>query len=261
MPATTKVPLGADTYVHKWYCDVNDEDNGGTYAVPVWVGLFGTSDFNFTIEPDMADNGDFDSVGWGSDTATSRKWKLETTVLRKTQASVPGSYDPGQEILRNAGFEIGRVNRVDVRIYEMNGTGGPKVEAYRGYASVQWIPAGGDNKALEKVKVTLNGSGELAKITHPDGAAVVPVLLSVSPAVGVQAGGTMHTLRGTGFFAAGVADVQSMKLGVTNVPTFIADSDNMLHFVAPAKAAGPFVIYVTNTVGESITATVTLTIT
>lgn len=256
MPATTKVPLGADTFVHKWYCDVNT----GTYAVPVWTGIFGTSDFKFTIEPSMEDNGDFDSVGWGSDTATSRKWKLETTVLRKVQAALATAYDPGQEVLRNAGFELGTGNRVDVRIYEMV-SGGPKVEAYRGYASVQWIPAGGDNKALEKVAVTLNGSGELTKITHPDGAAVVPVLTSVSPATGVQAGGTLHTLHGVGFFAAGVADVQSMKLGVTNVPTFVAHSDNELVFLAPAKAAGPFVIYVTNTVGESVTATVTLTIT
>lgn len=256
MPAVTKVPLGANTFVHKWCLDVNS----GTYAAPTWVGLFGTNDFVFNIEPSTEDDGDFDSAGWGSEDVTSRKWKAETTVIRKTTAASATVYDPGQELARAAGFELGALNRMDVRIYEMT-SGGPKVEAYRGYASVQWVPVGGDNKAIEKVKVTFSGRGELAKITHPDGAAVVPVLYSVSPAVGVQAGGTLHHLFGVGFFAAGVSSVASMVLGVTNVPTYVVENDSELVFLAPAKAAGQFIVKVTNAVGQSTTTSVILDIT
>lgn len=254
MPAVTLVPLGADTYVHKWRVDIN----GGTYAAPTWVGIFARNDFLFNIEPATEDDGDFDSPGWGSEVVTSRKWKGETTLLRKTKVLDPTSYDDGQELARAAGFELGALNRVDVRIYEMT-AGGPKVEAYRGFASVQWVPAGGDNKALDKVKLTLSGSGELTKITHPDGAAVIPVLYSVAPATAGTAGGSLHTLRGAGFFAAGVANVLSMKIGITNVPTFVVRSDSELVWLSPAKVAGPFVVYVTNSVGESATTTVTVT--
>jgi len=169
MPATDvpRVPLGASTFVHKWCVDVNDtSEGGGTFAVPEWIGIFGTNDFVFTIEPSTEDDGDFDSLGWGSEVVTSRKWKAETTVLRKTISGSPTAYDPGQEFCRAAGFELGELNRVDARIYEMT-DGGPKIEAYRGFASVQWVPAGGDNKAIDKVKLTLSGNGLLEKITHP----------------------------------------------------------------------------------------------
>jgi hypothetical protein len=250
MPAVTRVPLGADTFVHKWCVDINS----ASYVAPTWVGIFGTNDFVFQIEPSTEDDGDFDSVGWGSEVVTSRKWKAETTLLRKTTAASATVYDPGQELCRAAGFELGALNRVDVRIYEMT-SGGPKAEAYRGYASVQWVPSGGDNKAIDKVKLTLSGSGELAKITHPDGAAVVPIVSSITPAVGIQAGATVHVIRGSGFMLAGVDNVvatSGVKFGATNATSWYTVSDNEIAVVAPAKAAGPFIIYVTNAVGISI---------
>lgn len=169
MPVTARVPMGASTFVHKWWVQVNDTAGvgGGTFDLPEWVDILATNDFVFTIEPSTEDDGDFDSPGWGSETTTSRKWKAETTVLRKTKMDDPTAYDDGQEICRDAGFELGALNRVDTRIFEMT-EGGPKVEAYRGFASVQWVPAGGDNKAIDKVKLTLSGSGLLSKIAHPD---------------------------------------------------------------------------------------------
>lgn len=257
MTATTKVPLGAVTYVHKWQADVNT----GTYAAPVWIGLFGTNDFKFGVEPTTKDDGDFDSVGWGSEVVSSRKWKLETTFLRKVVAAAPTTYDPGQEFLRAASLLLGSGNRVDIRVYEMV-SGGPKVEAYRGYASVQWVPSGGANDEIEKVVCTLNGSGELVAITHPDGGSVVPVLYSITPAVGPAAGGSMHIIRGAGFMLAGVDNVKAtsgIKFGTTNATAWTTISDSMISVLAPANTAGAYVVYVENAVGKSITATVTVT--
>lgn len=254
MPATTKVPLGAGTLNRKWYLDVNT----GTHAAPTWVGVFGVEEFKPSLEPTLQDDADFDSGGYKSSAITAIGWSLGMKLARKVQAASATAYDAGQEVLRAASALMGIGNRVEVRWYEMTASG-PKVEAYTGYAAVSWSPDGGAMDALDTVSVTLTGQGARTAITHPDGAAVVPVLYSVSPATAGTAGGSLHHLYGTGFFAAGVADVQSMAIGVTNVPTFMVLSDNELVWVSPAKVAGPFVVTVTNTVGVSTTATVTVT--
>lgn len=255
MPATTVVPLGASTFVHKWRADVNDTVGGGTFAVPVWKPILATNDFVFVIEPSTEDDGDFDSPGWGSETTTSRKWKGDTTLLRKTKVSDPTAYDDGQEICRAAGFELGDLNRVDVRIYEMT-SGGPKVEAYRGYASVQWVPSGGDNKAIDKVKLTLAGSGTLSKITHPDGAQVAPVVTSITPNTGTTAGGVLVHIRGSHFMLAGVADVDAaadVMLAEHNFTSYIVEDDSNIWGITPAETAKPSAITVTNSAGASNT--------
>ena len=256
MTATTVVPLGPSTLIRKWRLDVNT----GTQGAPTWAHVAGLTDFKFALDPTMKDDTDLDSSGWKSESSTAMGWAVEAEAERKVQEAAQTQYNPGQEFLRTKSLLIGLGNHVEIRFYEMT-SGGPKVEAYRGYAAVSWSEDGGGMDALASVSVTLTGQGQRTAITHPDGAAVVPVLYSVTPAVGVQAGGTMHRLYGAGFFAAGVANVLSMKLGVTDVPKFIALSDSELVFLAPAKTAAAFVIYVTNTVGESATATVTLTIT
>jgi hypothetical protein len=256
MPATAVVPLGGATVNRKWALDVNT----GTHAAPTWIRVAGMSDFKDSFTPDLVENGDFDSAGAHAKVVTATDWTLTFKVERKVVDGAPTTYNPGQEALRTVSYLIGISNQVEVRWYEMT-TGGPKVEAWQGYAVVGWDPDGGDFTAKSTVSVTLSANGARTAITHPDGAAVVPVLYSVGPATGVQAGGTLHHLYAAGFYAAGVATVASMKLGVTNVPTYHVLSDSELVFLAPAKAAGPFIIYVTNAVGESITTTVILTIT
>ncbi|MEN6426101.1 MAG: IPT/TIG domain-containing protein [Phycisphaerales bacterium] len=260
MTLTTRTPLGADTFVHKWCVDVNDTANGGTFAVPVWKPILGTNDFVFTIDPSTEDDGDFDSVGWGSEVVSSRKWKAETTLLRKTKEATPTAYDDGQEICRLAGFELGASNRLDVRVYEY-AVGGPKTEAYRGYASVQWVPAGGDNKAIDKVKLTLNGSGALTKITHPDGAQVAPVVTSITPNTGSTSGGTLVIIKGSHFMLAGVDDVVAttgIMLAAHNFTSWTVLDDNTIAATTPAETAITSPITVTNSAGASNT-TVTFT--
>ncbi len=254
MPAVPKVPLGAATLVRKWHLDVNT----GTYGSPVWTGIFGMTDFKFNLDPVMKDDSDLDSSGWKSESATAMGWAIEAKVERKVVEASPTTYNPGQEFLRGKALLIGSGNHVDVRFYEMT-TGGPRVEAFRGWCSVQWKPEGGTMEDHDTVALTLSGQGELTAITHPDAGAAVPVLYSVSPATAAAAGGSLHRLFGSGFYAAGEADVLSMKIGVTNVPTFTVLSDNELIWLSPAKVAGPYVVYVTNTQGESATATVTVT--
>jgi hypothetical protein len=250
MTATTKVPLGAATLVRKWALDWNS----GSHAAPVWVGVFGITDFKAVKDPSLEDDSDFDSAGWKSSTVSALGWSIELTVQRKVTAAAATAYDPGQEGLRAASDFMGTGNTVEVRWYELT-TGGPKVEAYQGYATVSWEPSGGAMDALDTVDVKLTGKGARTAITHPDGTAVVPVVSSITPATGLQAGGSVHIIRGSGFMLNGVDNVvatSGVKFGVTNATRWVTVSDNEIAAVMPAKAAGPFIIYVTNAVGVSI---------
>ncbi len=166
MTVTTKVPLGAATLNRKWYLDV---DVSAT-ETPTWVGVFGIKEFQPALAQTMQDDSDFDSDGYGSDTITQQKWSCTGKVNRKATATAPDEYDPGQERLRLAGQEVGSDNRVHIRFYEVNGAGGPQIEAYEGYASVSWNPDGGDQTVLSTVAFVLNGQGKRTAIAHPGAA-------------------------------------------------------------------------------------------
>lgn len=164
MPATVKVPLGASTTNRKWFLDVNTN----TPAAPIWVGVFGVTEFKFMLEPNLEDDSDFDSGGFQSETKTAEKWGLECKVARKVTVADATAYDAGQEFLRSKAIgQMGPANSVQVRFYEME-PGGPREEAYMGSAAVTWSPEGGPMTALDMVAVTLSGQGELEQITHPD---------------------------------------------------------------------------------------------
>jgi hypothetical protein len=248
MTATTKVPLGPATLNAKWYLDVNT----GTHGAPVWVGVFGVTDFKDGLDSVKKDDTDLDSSGWGSQTVTKLDWMLELKLVRKVMAVAPTTYDPGQEVLRGAADGLGITNRVEVRWYEMPDDG-PRVEAYQGYAAVEWKPDGGSNEELSTVSVTLSGQGARSPITHPDDAAAVPVVTGLSPAGGAAAGGDLVRIAGGGFTLAGVADVSAVKFGATSAATIVVENDNVLYVVAPAHAGGSVEVKVTNSEGESST--------
>lgn len=257
MTATARTPLGPGSLARRWFLDVNT----GTYGSPTWIAVNGVQDFKAPLDPSVQSDDDYDSGGYKSSTITALGWKIDVKLARKATAASAIVYDPGAEALRAASELMGAGNRVDIRWYEMT-TGGPKVEAYRGYAAVSWSEDGGGMDSLATVSVSLAGQGVRNTITHPDGAAVVPVLYSITPATGVTAGGSMHVIRGAGFMLAGVDNVKATSgvlFGVTNATRWVTLSDTEIVVVAPAKAEGPFVIYVENAVGKSATATVTYT--
>lgn len=252
MPAIIRVPLGGETLNRKWFLDVN----AATHAAPNWIGVFGISDFKPAIDPTLQDDSDFDSSGYKSSVATAVGWKLDFKVERKTTVAVPTIYDPGQEILRGASPLMGIGNQVEVRWYEMT-AGGPKVEAYQGYAVVSWSDDGGGMEAKSTASVSLTGRGIRTVIVHPDGAAAVPVLYSITPAAGAAAGSQLAVIRGSGFFLNGVDNVTAttgVKFTAVNATRWIVVSDNEIVVVVPAVAAGASNVTVTNAVGVSTTA-------
>jgi hypothetical protein len=246
MPATARVQLGAATTVRKWFVDVNT----GTAAAPIWTGVFGVTDFKPSLSPTWKDTSDFDSGGDMSSTATARTWGADLKLVRKSTASDPTAYDPGQEALRAKAENIGLLNSIEVRFYEME-PGGPRVEAYQGTAGVEWSPDGGKMEDTDGVSVKLVGQGFRTAITHPDTVASVPVIYSFDPITGPAAGGTLVTVRGSGF--TGTVAVTGVKFATTSATSWSVVDDDTLVATAPAHVAGAVAIVVTNATGPSIT--------
>lgn len=163
MVATTKVPLGAATTNRKWFLDVEGD------TADEWIGVFGMTEFKDTLEASMQDDSDMDGEGWLSEVNTANRWKIEGKVIRKTLAGTPTAYDLGQEKIRLAAAQTGVANVLKIRWYEME-PGGPRVEAYQGYAAVSWSPDGGNTEAVSSVSFVLSGRGKREAIAHPDGA-------------------------------------------------------------------------------------------
>lgn len=246
MAVPVRSALGAATTVRKWYLDVNT----GTTAAPVWVGVFGIMDFKPSLAPVWKDTSDFDSGGDKSSTATAREWGAEVELARKSQASVATAYDPGQEALRAKSEALGLGNSIEVRYYEME-PGGPRVEAYQGLAGVEWSPKGGSMEDPDTVSVKLKGQGARVAITHPDTVAAVPVIYTLAPATGPAAGGTLVTIKGSGF--TGTVAVTGVKFGGTNATSWTVLDDNTIVALSPAHAAGAVSVVVTNATGPSTT--------
>jgi hypothetical protein len=181
---------------------------------------------------------------------------LTLALDRKTKAADATAYDVGQEALRAETLSFGDANKVDVRWYEVT-SGGPTVEAYRAYFSVDWQPPSGDMKARDKVSVVLTSRGTITAITHPDAAQAVPTLTSLSPAAGSTAGGEQIIIYGTGFLLAGVDDVAAttgIKFGGgggTAAADWITIDDNRIACVTPAHDGGTVAVVVYNSAGIS----------
>jgi hypothetical protein len=166
MPVTPRTPLGASTSNHKWFFDVAPVPESGE---PVWVPLRGITEVTpGGIEPQLQDDSDFDSPGWGSQINTRNQWSIEGKVSRKVKpGSTPPVYDDGQELIREAGASTGLGNVIAVRWYEML-PDGPRVMAYQGTAAVTYTPDGGDTTAIDTASFTLTGRGARIATDHPD---------------------------------------------------------------------------------------------
>lgn len=246
MATPTRTPLGASTTAGMYYVDV---DLASSASAPNWVAVMGLTEYQPKFDPTLQDDSDFDSAGWGSETKTFEKWSAAFKVGRKSTAADATSYDVGQEFLRSHSTgKIGAAARVHLRWYEMT-TGGPRVEAYEGWATVGWSPDGGKVSDLNFVSVTLSGQGKLTAITHPDTGSAVPIISGLIPNNGLAAGGALVRITGSGF--TGVTGATGVKFGTTNATSYDVISDGIIEAIAPAHTAGQVDVVVTNAAGAS----------
>jgi len=251
MPVPTRVALGATTLARKWALDV--DINYGLGAA-IWTGLFGLTEFTPAGTPGLQADSDYDSGGYTSSTVTTQEWSVTATMRRGVQAALTSAYDTAQEYLRLRSRNMGPANSAHVRYYELNGAGGPRVEAYEGVAAVQYTNNGGGPDALSTSGLTLTGQGLLLPITHPDltprGAPVVGSVLA-NPSPTPVAGGGLVLVTGALFQDATALTVGGTAVAVAN---WEAANDSTLAFIAPAKAAGSYDVIVTGPGGTSAVA-------
>lgn len=146
------------TLARRWIVDVNM----GTDASPNWQLLLALTNFTWKADPTIQDDSTYDDGGWASNTKTGQSWTADATFNRK---ATPDSttYSPVHEHLRTAAFATGAASKVGVRWYDRDGL----PEAYQGTCLITWEPSGGDRTALEQIKATLTGTGQLLLITNP----------------------------------------------------------------------------------------------
>jgi len=131
--------------------------------------------------------------------------------------------------------------------------GGPRVEAYQGWAAVTWSPSGGAMDALDQVSVTLTGQGQRTAITHPDGGADVPVISGFVPSTAVVAGDEIQ-LEGSYLSGATAVSVAGTPLATS---AWDVISDGLIVFVAPTHSTGTAAVTVTTSGGTSAPANIT----
>jgi len=169
-PTAPTIPvLGASTVNRNWFYEFNT----GTPDVPVWTCAGGVTNTQFQPSTgNWVDNTDQAGKGAQSSNKSGYTWSGDISFERKTKQDEPTAYDDGQEFLRLAALKIGPANTVEMRVFEYDpddpdGTSSPRVEAYHGFAGVDWVPDGGDMMADNTVKASLKGQGALDIISHP----------------------------------------------------------------------------------------------
>jgi len=138
-----------------------------------YIKVRGIKNFVSPVATTLQDDSDYDSGGWGSQTATKLAWTATATLARKTSliggfwssGAPKASYDAGQEALRSVAGTLGDSNTIALRWCEMDPS--VRAEAYTGNATVDWTEVGGAMDALDDVTVVLTGQGARTSITHP----------------------------------------------------------------------------------------------
>lgn len=137
------------------------------YAIDVKIAdeyttVFGVFNFQENPSPNVADNSDFDSDGYGSDWIPSKKIAINLSLRDKLYG---GAQDAGQAALQAAAeADPGDPDQlVEVRWYDRSGIG----DAKTGFAYVEWQPQGGDQNAESTVNVVLHIQGKPGSDDNP----------------------------------------------------------------------------------------------
>ncbi len=102
------------------------------------------------------------------------------------------------------------------------------------------------------VDVVVTTPGGTSAISAADNYAyiAIPTVTGVSPVNGPLAGGTSVVITGTSF--TGTTGAAGVKFGLVNATSYVVNSNTQITAMAPAGAAGPVNVTVTNPIGTSL---------
>lgn len=217
----------------------------GTSPTVSWNIFRGVQELNPIIEPRSQDDETYDDEGWMRKVATGAAWRLEIKFKHSTQANGT-SLDSVHAFLRTkhlAGAASDTITaEFPVRFYDREGRDSGYEFIGRAWVET-WARDSNASGDTEVVSVTLSGQGVLTPLTNPS-ADFTPVVTSLDPATGAEAGGELINVYGTHF--TGTTDVD---FGA-NEADFTVVSDSHIVAVAPAGTS-TVQVQVTNATGAS----------
>lgn len=198
-----------------------------------------------TEEDEMQNDG-----GALRETNTGYSWRLELKLAYST--NLAGSAVNAVHSFLRTKFKLHRSARIEtaefgIRFYHRDGLDDLHNHEGRVYVKSWTLPGG---KGGDRLDVVLQGQGVLADITNPAGS-LLPTVTGLSPATGIDDGGTVVNVFGQHFKPNGVDDVSAVVFGANPADGYTVISDSHLVAVAPAGTAGTVAVRVTTDAGQS----------
>ena len=148
--------------VSDWVLEVAPYTDGTTPTA--FTRVRGMTDYTPPgVEKGREDDSDFDSGAWASQMATSLEYEAGGTV-KVPRATM--TVDPGQEIMRRAGRNVGEDGFVHFRTYKKGAT-----EGLIGLADCGFKENGGSRTDFTTAEFTLPGRGALEEVVITSGTA------------------------------------------------------------------------------------------
>lgn len=219
-----------------------------TYPASSYSQLMGVEDAKLVEERRVEEDEMYEDDGALREAVTGYSWRIEAKLAYSTNAA--GTVlDTVHAFLRSK-FKATRGSSVSagefgIRWYDRDGLDSGDSHEGRVYVK-SWTLAGG--KGRETIDIVLQGQGQIADIANP-AADMDPVVTGLSPATGVDDGGTMVNIYGIHF--TGVTGAAGVKFGAINATSYVLVNDGHIVAVAPAGTPGTVQVSVITPEGTS----------
>lgn len=222
--------------------------NLGTTEIPVWATVTGLEGFVLNFTPVIQEDDDYEADGWQGDEVTALKWAISSTVKHKGDITTVQP-NAAHERLRQASQFLTYPDKKIIPMRAYDRFGGPEAYELTGYVSR--TPSGGGMTDLEKIQYEIgphSSSPQAVPITNPLLAAdPVPLIGSVTPATGTDAGGDPVFITGANF--EGVTGVTFDGDAATDVQLVPGTNGTIIAATTPAGTAGAVDVIVTTPAG------------
>lgn len=235
----TTAPSRITDLAYNYRLDVNTAADPSTN----YAEVIGKEEAKLIIDPETTPDRTYEDNGAMREEVIGYSWRVELKLKNSLNAAGT-SRNTVHAFMRTKFLQLltqmAAQSEFGIRWYHKDGI---TDEAFEGRVYVKAFPNDG-GQGQDTISVVLMGQGTITPITNP-AASQVPVVTSVVPATGAQAGGEPINVYGTHFTAATDVDFGA------DAADYVIVGDNHIVAVAPAHAAGTVQVKVTTGAGVS----------
>lgn len=220
-----------------------------TYPASSYNQLYGVEEAKLIEDLRVEDDENYDDEGAFRETNTGYSWRLEIKLAYSTNLA-QSTVTTEHAFLRTQ-FKKHRTMRIEqaefgIRFYHREGLDDGHNHEGRCYVKSWSLPGG---KGRQTVDIVLQGQGGLSDITNPL-ADLTPVVSSLDPATGDEAGGELINIYGQHYMPNGVDGVTDVDFGANPATEYTTVSDSHIVAIAPAGTS-TVAVRVTTAAGQS----------